>query len=352
MRAVYIVILFFCSAASHALVVLQYHHVSNKTPKSTSISPELFSAHMDYIAAEKYQVVDMLQLKKWLQQGQALPDRAVVITFDDGYRSVYTTAFPELKRRGWPFTVFINTKAHDEKNPHFMSWQELRRLDKAGAVIANHTDSHPHLIRQRTYESPVQWRQRREREISFAEKRLAKELGRSHKLFAYPFGEYDEALKKHLKARGYLAFGQQSGALSLESDYQQLPRFPFGGNYGDMKDFAVKLKSLPFPLARIIVTTEKGAVLDAPELPAGSSRPILRIASPLMKYLNAVTCYASGQGQITSDVKGGVLVAQAQQSLAPGRSRYNCTAAAGGGRFYWYSQMFIRRLPSGAWAKE
>lgn len=352
MRIIFIFLSFFLSTVSHALVVLQYHHVSNKTPVSTSISPELFSAHMDYIAAEKFQVVDILQLKIWLQEGTTLPDRTVVITFDDGYRSVFTTAFPELKKRKWPFTVFVNTKSHDEKNSQFMSWQELKTLNKYGAVIANHTDSHPHLIRQKSGESFAKWHQRRESEIDFAEKRLAKELGRSHALFAYPYGEYDDNLKDYLKSKGYLAFGQHSGPISKNSDPQQLPRFPFGGRYGDMEDFASKLKSLPFPLSQIKVTTERGAVINNPELPPSSSKPILRIASPLLKYLDGANCYASGQGKINSEIRGGVLVAQASRDLPPGRSRYNCTVHAGGGRFYWYSQLFIRRLPNGEWVRE
>ncbi|MFL0801243.1 MAG: polysaccharide deacetylase family protein [Agarilytica sp.] len=342
----------FFGAAAHAVVVLQYHHISNSTPRATSISPELFAEHMDLIASEGFQVVSVVQLKKWLLKGESLPDKTVVITFDDGYRSVYTAAFPLLEKRGWPFTVFINTQAHDEKNPQFMSWGELKLLTKSGGTIGNHTDSHPHLIRQRKQESHKQWLQRREREIHFAEARIEQETGQKHKVFAYPFGEYDEGLTALLKRNGYIAFGQQSGPVARESDFQALPRFPFGGDYGQRDDFLAKLRSLPFPMARISVTTESGAVLYGPELPGSASRPVLRVASPMVNYLNGLNCYASGQGKIASDIKGGVLVAQAVRPLPSGRSRYNCTAQAGGGRFYWLSQLFIRRLPSGDWVSE
>ncbi|MFL0805214.1 MAG: polysaccharide deacetylase family protein [Agarilytica sp.] len=342
----------FFSAAAHALVVLQYHHISNTTPRSTSTSPELFAQHLEIIASEKFQVVSIEQLKTWLHKGERLPDKTVVITFDDGYRSVYTAAFPLLKKRGWPFTVFVNTQAHDGKKPQFMSWGELKTLATYGAVIGNHTDSHPHLIRQRKHESHKQWLQRREQEINFAEMRIKKEIGESHKVFAYPYGEYDENLTSLLKRKGYIAFGQQSGPVAKESHHQVLPRFPFGGAYGGPEDFLSKLTSLPFPMARLKVTTESGAVLYSPELPQGATKPVLRVASPMMNYLNGLNCYASGQGKIKSDIKGGVLVAQTVRPLPPGRSRYNCTAQAGGGRFYWLSQLFIRRLPNGDWVKE
>ncbi len=342
----------FASAAAHSLVVLQYHHISNTAPRSTSTPPELFVQHLEIIAAEKFQVVSVAQLKKWLQKGESLPDKSVVITFDDGYRSVYTEAFPLLKKRGWPFAVFVNTQAHDGKNPQFMTWDELKIMSKHGASIGNHTDSHPHLIRQRKQESHKQWVQRREQEINFAEMRIEEMIGKSQKIFAYPFGEYDEALASLLKRNGYIAFGQQSGPVAKESLHQVLPRFPFGGVYGGREDFLSKLTSLPFPMARLKVTTESGEVLYSPELPQGATKPILRVASPMMNYLNGLSCYASGQGKIESDIKGGVLVAQAARPLPPGRSRYNCTAQAGGGRFYWLSQLFIRRLPNGDWAKE
>lgn len=335
-----------------ALVVLQYHHVSDKTPRSTSISPQLFKAHMDYIASAGYQVVDVKQLKAWLKNHERLPDKSVVITFDDGYRSVLANAFPLLKARQWPFTVFVNSKAHDEKNPHYMSWDELRMLSRQGGTIANHTDSHAHLIRKRSHESRESWKRRRTLEVEYAEKRIKKEIGVSHKLFAYPFGEYDEALQTYLKAQGYIAFGQHSGPVSPEVNRQSVPRFPFGGDYGTIDDFAVKLASLPFPKITLRTTTESGKVLNEPLLPLGEAQPILRIASPLFHYIRGPKCFASGMGEIPAEIKGGALVAQAHKRLSAGRSRYNCTAPAGGGRFYWFSQLFIQRLPNGDWVKE
>ena len=352
MRYVFPLLLALFSANAKSLVVLQYHHVSKQTPKSTSIDPALYRAHLKHLEDKKFDIVDILQLKKWLERGDALPDRAVVITFDDGYKSVYTTAYPELKKRGWPFTVFVNTKAHDEKNPHFMSWDQLREMTKYGAVIANHTDSHPHLIRQQSYESYQQWQSRRLAEVEFAEKRIKKELGEGHKLFAYPYGEYDQKLQANLKRMGFLAFGQQSGPISKASSHQALPRFAFGGVYGDLSDFATKVNSLPFPESRIKVSNSNGKVLEDPLLPEGEGKPVLRIASPLMAYIEQVACYASGQGKIKSEIRGGTLVAYANRPLPPGRSRYNCTAHAGAGRYYWHSQLFIRRLPNGAWVDE
>lgn len=340
------------SSSVQSLVVLQYHHVSEKTPASTSISPSLFASHLDFLAKNEYDIMAMPDFFKLMHEGKPIPDRTAIITFDDGYMSVYTEAFPLLKKRKWPFTVFVNSKAHDEKNHLFMSWEQLRELSKHGATIANHTDSHPHLIRQQSYESFDEWQTRRQREITFAQQRIKKEIGKAEKVFAYPFGEYDMDLQKWLKKEGYIAFGQQSGPISTADSLQALPRFPFGGMYGKEEDFVPKVTSLPFSKARVKVTDNDGRVLQDAELPAKVERPVLRIASPLMRYIKNFNCYASGQGKIEAEVKGGVAVVRANKPLPVGRSRYNCTASAGNGRFFWYSHMFIRRKADGTWYNE
>lgn len=338
--------------AAQALVVLQYHHISEKTPHATSISPELFEQHMAYLKEKDFKVVSILEVKKWVQNGERVPDGTVAITFDDGYMSVYNNAYPVLKKHGFPFTVFVNSQAHDDQNKLFMSWKQLKKMTKHGATIGNHTDSHPHLIRQRSDESFSQFLIRREREIEFAEKRIEKEIGSAHKIFAYPYGEYDVRLQKHLAKEGYIAFGQQSGPIAVHSSPQALPRFPMGGNYGDMSDFQLKIWSLPFPESLIKVSGDDGKLIDQPELPADISKPVLRISSPMMRYIGQAECFASGQGRIDVDIKGGVLITKANRDLPPGRSRYNCTSNAGNGRYYWHSQLFIRRLPNGEWVPE
>lgn len=340
------IMLFMISAPhSEALVVLQYHHVSDAAPQSTRVSPALFKKHMAFLAQNKFNVIAITALPQLLKKAQktgTLPDRSVIITFDDGYRSIYEGAWPELKKRGWPFTVFVNSQAHDQKNPAFMSWDQLRELAAGGAVIANHTDSHPYMIRQRSSESHKQWQQRRQQEIEFAQQRIRKEIGSAHMFYAHPYGEYDEALLQQLKQLGYLAFGQQSGPVAANSLPQALPRFPMGGNYGDMNDFQTKVFSMPFPRLQVIVTTESGQPLKQPLLPDNQSRPVLQLISPMLNFADNVKCFASGQGPIPVKYRGGSLQTQAPSPLGKGRSRYNCTAPAGGGRFYWYSQLFIR----------
>src|SRR6187431_2593600 len=96
-------ILVVVAAVTQAAVVILYHHVSDTTPKSTSISPTQFEAQMDYLEKNNFSVVPLLELTEKLRKGESLPDKTVAISFDDSYVSVYDSAYPRLKKRGWPF---------------------------------------------------------------------------------------------------------------------------------------------------------------------------------------------------------------------------------------------------------
>lgn len=337
---------------ARALVILQYHHISDSAPKATSISPALFEAQLKFIEDNKFRVISADELKKSLSKKGSIPDGAVLITFDDGYRSIYSEAFPRLKERSWPFVIFVNSKPHDEKNPRYLSWDQLREMAKNGATIANHTDSHPHMIRRKSAEDHRQWLSRMEAEIDFAEKRIKKEVGKSTHMFAWPYGEYNRDLRLLLKKKKYLGFGQQSGPVSKYSDLQVIPRFPVGGVYGSMDEFPTKIFSLPLPITNIETESSGSGRFVDPQLPKGVDIPVLRITTPLARYIKNFKCYASGQGEINTTVQSSTIVVKAKTKLPIGRSRYNCTADAGGGRYYWYSQLFIKLYDDGRWYAE
>lgn len=340
------------SAGAHTAVVLQYHHISEKTPAATSLSPELFREHMVHLKQEGYSIVPLETLVASLKTGEALPDKAVAITFDDGYDSVYTAAFPVLKDYGWPFTVFVNTQPLQQSLSQFVSWDQLREMAEAGATIANHSYSHPHFQRRRTGESEGEWRKRIKDEILNAEETIAKETGQQHRILAYPYGEYDQATKALLAELDFVAFGQQSGPVGSNDDLQALPRFPFGGAYGGMDDFKVKVASLPMPLAEVDVHGGGERLKDA-LLPQSVERPRLTLTLAEDGLARRVQCFASGQGGVPLEVEGRRVIAQAKTSLPVGRSRYNCTATSNqAGRFYWYSHFFMRKKPNGEWYAE
>ena len=342
------------SAPPQAAVVLQYHHVSDTTPAATSVTPERFREHMDYLAEWGFKVVPLEQLVDQLRQGKALPDKAVAITFDDAYDSVYHTAFPLLKKRGWPFTVFVNTAPLDANKNGFVTWAQLREMAKAGASIANHSTEHNHLQRLKPGESCKQWRKRIRAEVMDAEQRIQEETGQSHRILAYPYGEYDHRVTALLEELNFAAFGQQSGALGSLNDLQTLPRFPFGGPYGTLEDFATKVNTKALSLESAQLYADWSAEQPLTDLVVTEGdRPVLKLTLAREDLARGVNCFASGQGAIEVRVKGRVLLVRADEPLSPGRTRYNCTAASGEpGRFHWFSQQWLVTGPNGEWQHE
>ena len=104
--------------------------------------------HLEYLDDAGFDIVPLSDLVKLLRAGEPLPDKTAAITFDDGYISIYETAWPMLKEKGWPFTVFINTEPHDQGRSLFMSWEQLREIRSGGTTIANHGVTHPYLLRR------------------------------------------------------------------------------------------------------------------------------------------------------------------------------------------------------------
>lgn len=347
-------IAFGCNGMCSAAVVIQYHHISENTPKATSTSPALFKQHMDYLANNDFTIVPLEELTALLTAGKTLPDKTVAITFDDAYDSVYSEAFPILKKRSWPFTVFVNAKPLEQGNKQFVTWEQLREMTAAGATIANHSWSHPHFLRRLENEDDKDWQQRMKNEIELTQQKIQQEIKQDHRILAYPYGEFDNATKALMKQMGYVAFGQQSGPLNAIDDLQALPRFPFGGVYGEIDDFASKVQSLPLPLTSApTFSDENNRQLTEVLLPQNVAQPQLQLNVKDAAIAKRIQCYASGQGAIGVRVEGNIVVAQANRALPVARSRYNCTAPSEQrGRYYWYSQIFIKKQANGDWYPE
>ncbi len=334
-------------AAEHC-VVLQYHHVSEHTPRSTSLTPAEFDGHLEYMAAGNFSIQPLQHVVQQLKNGAQLPENCIAISFDDAYDSVYTEAFPRLRKRGWPFTLFVNTQGVDDGVSSYMTWGQMREMAEAGVHFGNHSHGHDHLIRRRDGENEQQWRERVRGDLLTASRRIAEELGQQPTLLAYPYGEYDLPLRELVRELGMSAFGQQSGPLWSGADRLALPRFPMAAGYAAMDGFRIKVSSLPLPL-------QSNPPLE-PVLPPEQWRPVLALdLLPGKVDPASLNCYVSGQP------KAAITPApdnphqrrvQATQPLGVGRSRYNCTAPAGNGRWYWISQTWIRRHADGRWYEE
>ena len=100
------------NAADHA-AVLMYHRFGEDKYPSTNIRLDQFDAHLEKLASGDYTVLPLDKIIRHIQDGTELPDRTVAITIDDAYLSVFTEAWPRLKAKGFPFTVFVATDPID-----------------------------------------------------------------------------------------------------------------------------------------------------------------------------------------------------------------------------------------------
>ena len=322
-------------AAANSGVVLLYHHVANETPPSTSISPEEFHAHLDYLKENGFAVVPLDELVHRLRTRAPLPERTVAITFDDGYSSIYETAFPLLKEYEMPFTLFLSTEPINNRQRNYMTWEQVRELSEAGALIANHLVSHPYMLSRESQETDVDWLERQRNELLEAEATILKETGQSHRFLAYPFGEFNAEIQSMLVEEGFIGFAQNSGAIGYSSDFQALPRFPMAGIYARLDTAQVKFNSLAFDVELI----EPGSPVTDLESPEALLRFNLKGLSP-----SQINCYDDGEKLNLSweDQDDGLLRLRAAKRHYGRRWRYICTGlSAESARYFWYSVPWV-----------
>ena len=322
-------------AAEHGVILL-YHHVATDTPPSTSISPTDFRAHLEYLRDNDFSVIGLDTLIEALRNGKPVPDRAVAITFDDGYASIYSEAFPMLQSFGYPFTLFLSTDPINRSQANYMTWAQVRELSDAGVVIANHLIEHPYMLTRQEGETDQQWLQRQRVEILTAEETIANQTGQSHRYLAYPYGEFDPAIKSLLGELNFVGLAQNSGAVGYNSDFLALPRYPLASIYADLDSARTKLDTKAFNVS-----------LLSPVSPVTTVRnpPVTLQFDPGDYKLDQIGCFANSEPipMTWLDKENGLVELRPDQEYPGRRWRYICTAPdPQSRRYYWYSVQWIK----------
>lgn len=169
--------------------ILMYHYVepwpadASDMRRGLTVRPEDFAAQLDYLAGKGYQPVGLDQVAQALALGRPLPERAVVLTFDDGYRTLLDHALPIAQQRGFPGTVFVITELIDRGLPAYLTWDQARRLAGLGWAIAPHSKTHAEL--------PGRGRDFQLYEMLGSLQTIEANLGVRPRFFCYPAGKYD-----------------------------------------------------------------------------------------------------------------------------------------------------------------
>lgn len=183
--------------------ILMYHYLSvppddaDRYRRDLSVAPDLFAQHLDRMIEEGYTTIRLDDLLLHLTQGALLPDKPVLLTFDDGYRDNYTNAFPLLKERGMTATFFIVTDFIDAGLPDYLSWDMVREMHAGGMSIQSHGRNHASL--KGRDEDYLIWQALGSLET------IEYELGVRPRFISYPAGQYDENTIRIFQSAHYWA---------------------------------------------------------------------------------------------------------------------------------------------------
>jgi len=297
-------------ADKHAAVIFVYQRIGEDSAAQGNISVDQFRQHLEELQKGGYHVLPLGKIIDAIKKGDALPAKTVGITFEGAYQATLANAAPLLEDAQMPFTVFFASDMIDSDNSARMTWDQIRQLRKNDLVsLGILPAAYDHLIGQ-TAEKNAE-------EINRAVARYREMLGGTPEFFAYPYGEFNAALKKQVAAYKFkAAFGQQSGVVYSGSDFNALPRFTMTDDYGDLDRFMLTAHALPLPVSDVV---PDDAVLT-------QNPPVIGFTvTPELKKLAKLSCFASDTGKLPLTRIGNRVEIRPAAAFTDRRTRINCT---------------------------
>lgn len=224
---------------SSVVATLSYHKIGNPSLDGwltwNYTSTEEFSAQLGWFHKNGWQFLSAADLLDALNGNGALPERSVLVTFDDAYESLLENALPILKRFSAPAVVFAPTQFIGETNlfdhgvepqERIADWNTLAALEEAGISVESHGYSHRAFSSLNSLEI--------QQELEFSKEAIRKNLGKDSRMFAFPYGDFGTdkvAMDSALKRAGYdVAFLYGGGTFELAQTPSSLflPRLAMG----------------------------------------------------------------------------------------------------------------------------
>jgi peptidoglycan/xylan/chitin deacetylase (PgdA/CDA1 family) len=168
--------------STKGVTILMYHIVSDGFENYMSVPKNKFREQMKYLKDNGYNIINLDDLHSYYVADTPIPDKSIIITFDDGTKDQYTNAYPILKEFGFKATIFAYISDINKKD--FITDEQIKELDKNGISIECHSVTHPELSKL-SYEKQFV-------ELEKSKMYLEKVLGREIKYFAYPYGDFND----------------------------------------------------------------------------------------------------------------------------------------------------------------
>ena len=206
--------------------VLYYHSVlpdsEVATPNEVTISPEKLRKELMLVQELGYTTLTMSEFTDYINNNKPIPEKSILITFDDGYTDNYVHAFPILKELNMKATIFMIASQVD--SGYYMSADQLKEMSDYGIDIESHTDNHVYLDTL-SYDKQL-------KELKDSKEKLEKILGKEVTSIAYPYGNYNEDTMKATIDAGYtFGFTTNKGLAKRTNNKVELNRIYVSSNY-------------------------------------------------------------------------------------------------------------------------
>ncbi len=181
--------------------ILIYHYVEELPEDADSVRigltvlPDAFEAQLKYLSDNGYHTITLDDMYRYLAEAQPLPDKPIILSFDDGYRDAYEVVFPLLQKYDFTGTFFILSGTADGENPQYLTWLMMREMSRAGMDIEAHGVNHASMS-GRSYDFLYN-------ELLGAKLAIEGNVGQPVHFFCYPYGDYDAGVIQVLKSLGY-----------------------------------------------------------------------------------------------------------------------------------------------------
>jgi len=208
-----------------SIPVLTFHAIEEHT-SVISVSPQVFSHGIGRLHQHGYQTVSLLKAADIIRRGKSFAERSIVITFDDGYQSVYNNALPVLQRHGMSATVFLTVGMNKDTDSGgrlpslgdrtMLSWDEIHEMHDSGISFGAHTLTHQDLTRLTNRQL--------ENEIYSSKVIIEDALGIPILCFAYPYGRHDSRSRAFVQKHFACACSDRLGLIDAGCDLFAMDR--------------------------------------------------------------------------------------------------------------------------------
>ena len=228
--------------------VLNYHQINDIAQNSLTIRTDQFEEQMKYLSENGYHTITPTEMLDAWENGTELPDKPVIITFDDGYVDNYQNAFPILEKYRLKATIFLISD-YMGMYPNYLTWDQAKQMQQSGLIqLESHTLNHADLTKLDSTEEI-------RHELYGSKQAIEFQLGNTVQYIAYPCGAYTQEIADLTQAAGYrAAFTVNYGWADPNEQHFILDRVPiFGGISPIFLRFKLRLAYAPViaPLSRL-----------------------------------------------------------------------------------------------------